>query len=94
MKKLFGLPVLISLAIFWSCQKQQTEEERKAEIERQVEERLATERQAQSEQQLAQRQIELDAREKALSEKERAAESAPAGRSLRDAAAKARLQHP
>ena len=77
MKKLFGLPVIISLAIFCSCQKQQTEEERKTEIERQVQERLAAERQAQSEQQLAQRQAELDTREKALSEKERAAESAP-----------------
>jgi hypothetical protein len=54
MKKLFGLPVLISLAIFWSCQEQQTEQEWRAEIERQVQERLATERQAQSEQQLAQ----------------------------------------
>jgi hypothetical protein len=77
MKNLFGLPVIISLAIFCSCQKQQTEEERKAEIERQVQERLASERQAQSEQQLAQRQAELDAREKALAEKERAPESAP-----------------
>jgi hypothetical protein len=77
MKKFFGLPVIISLAIFCSCQKQQTEEERKTEIERQVQERLAAERQAQSEQQLAQRQAELEAREKALSEKERAAESAP-----------------
>ena len=77
MKKLFGLPVIISLAIFWSCQKQQTEDERKAEIERQVQKRLATERQARSEQQLAQRQAELDAREKALSEKEKVAESAP-----------------
>jgi hypothetical protein len=77
MKNLLGLPVIISLAIFCSCQKQQTEEERKAEIERQVQERLASERQAQSEQQLAQRQAELDAREKALAEKERAPESAP-----------------
>jgi hypothetical protein len=77
MKKLFGLPVIISLAIFCSCQKQQTEEERKTEIERQVQERLTAERQAQSEQQLAQRQAELDAREKALAEKQRAAESVP-----------------
>ena len=48
MKKLFGLPVIISLAIFCSCQKQQTEEERKTEIERQVQERLAAERQGHS----------------------------------------------
>src|SRR4029450_11627839 len=52
MKKLFGLPMIICLAIFCSCQKQQTEEERKTEIERQVQERLASERQAQNEQQL------------------------------------------
>jgi hypothetical protein len=77
MKKLFGLPTIICLAIFCSCQKQQTEEERKTEIERHVQERLASERQAQNEQQLAQRQAELDGREKALTEKERAAESAP-----------------
>jgi hypothetical protein len=74
MKKLFGLPMIICLAIFCSCQKQQTEEERKTEIERQVQERLAAERQAQNEQR---RQAELDGREKALTEKERAAESAP-----------------
>ena len=77
MKIFFSLPVIISLAVFCSCQKQQTEEERKAEVERQVQERLAAERQAQSEQQLAQRQAELDAREKALAEKQQAAESAP-----------------
>jgi hypothetical protein len=77
MKKFFGLPVIISLAIFCSCQKQQTEEERKTEIERQVQERLAAERQAQTEQQLAQRQAELEAREKSLAEKQQAAESAP-----------------
>ncbi|HZA38799.1 MAG TPA: DUF6600 domain-containing protein [Candidatus Baltobacteraceae bacterium] len=83
MKKYFGLPVIISLAIFCSCQKQQTEEERKAEVERQVQERLAAERQAQSEQQLAQREADLEAREKALAaEKERAAESAPVAQAL------------
>jgi hypothetical protein len=77
MKNLFALPVIISLAIFCSCQRQQTEEERKAEVERQVQERLAAERQAQSDQQLTQREAELDAREKALAEKQRAAEGAP-----------------
>jgi hypothetical protein len=77
MNKLSGLPLIISLAIFCSCQKQQTEEERKTEIERQVQERLAAERQAQTEQQLAQREADLDVREKALAEKQRAPESAP-----------------
>jgi hypothetical protein len=75
--------VIISLAIFCSCQKQQTEEERKAEVERQVQERLGAERQAQSEQQLAQREADLEAREKALAaEKERVAESAPVAEAL------------
>jgi hypothetical protein len=83
MKKLFSLPVIISLAIFCSCQKQQTEEERKAEVERQVQERLAAERQTQSEQQLAQREADLEAREKALAAgKERVAESAPVAEAL------------
>jgi hypothetical protein len=77
MKKLFGLPVIICLAVFCSCQKQQTEEERNTEIQRQVEQRMAAERQAQSEQQLAQREAELNAREKALAEKGQAAENAP-----------------
>jgi hypothetical protein len=46
MKKLFAMPVIIALVIFLSCQKQQTEEERNAEIERQVQQRFAAERQA------------------------------------------------
>ena len=72
MKNLFALLMIIALATFCSCEKQQTEEERNAEIERQVQQRVAAERQTQAEQQLAQRQSELDAREKALSEKENA----------------------
>jgi hypothetical protein len=61
------------LALFGACQKQQTEAERNAEVERQVSERLAAERQAAEQQRLAQRQDELDARIKALSEQERSA---------------------
>ena len=68
MKKFCALFVIIVLAGFVSCQKQQTEEERKAEIDRQVEERLAAERQAQEKEQLAQRAADLDAREKALAD--------------------------
>ena len=70
MKNLFALLMIIALATFCSCEKQQTEEERNAEIERQVQQRVAAERQTQAEQQLAQRQSELDAREKALAGKE------------------------
>jgi hypothetical protein len=78
MKRSFALPAILTLVIFCSCQKQQTEEERNAEIERQVQQRLAAERQDQAEQQLAQRQAELDAREKVLAEKQNAAADTPA----------------
>ena len=72
MKKFCTLFVIIVLAGFVSCQKQQTEEERKAEIDRQVEERLAAERQTQEKDQLAQRAADLDAREKALADQQNA----------------------
>ncbi|HEY6070195.1 MAG TPA: DUF6600 domain-containing protein, partial [Chthoniobacterales bacterium] len=73
MKKFYVvLAVVTATAAFVACQKQQTEEERKAEVERQVQERLAAERQTQQQQQLDQRQADLDAREKALAEKENA----------------------
>jgi hypothetical protein len=73
MKKLFALPLIIILTIFGGCQKQQTEEERNAEIERQIQQRLTAEHQAQEKQELAQREAELEAREKALAEKQNAA---------------------
>jgi hypothetical protein len=77
MKKVFVLPVLIAVAALISCQKQQTEAEKNAEVERQVQERLAAEHQAEQQQQLSQRQADLDAREKALAEKENAAATTP-----------------
>src|SRR3982074_1019708 len=70
MKKFCIVCACVALAGFVSCQKQQTEEERKAEIDRQVEQRLAAERQAQEKEQLAQRAADLDAREKALADKQ------------------------
>jgi hypothetical protein len=76
MKKFCILPLVAALAFFVSCQKQQSEEERKAEVERQVQERLAAERQADEKQRLAQQQADLEAREKALAAKE-AAVAAP-----------------
>ncbi len=76
MKKFCILPLIAALAFFVSCQKQQTEEEKKAEVERQVQERLAVERQADEKQRLAQQQADLEAREKALAEKEAAAAAA------------------
>src|ERR1043166_7263641 len=57
---------------FASCQKQQSEADRNAEVEREVQARLAAEHQAAEQQKLAERQAELDAREKALADKERA----------------------
>jgi hypothetical protein len=75
MKKFSGLGIAIALAFFVSCGKQQTEAERNAEIERQVQQRLAAERQADEQQKLAQREADLKAREDALAQKEK--ESAP-----------------
>src|SRR6266404_3785328 len=69
MRKFFVVPAVIALATVVSCQKQQTEAEKNAEIERQVQERLAAEHQAEQQQQLSQREAELAAREKALAEK-------------------------
>src|ERR1041385_4472700 len=78
MKNLFVLPLVIALSIFCSCQKQQTDAERQAEINRQVQQRLDAEHQAQEKEKLAQRESELNAREKALPEKQNAvAESSP-----------------
>ena len=70
MKKLLAVPVIVALAMFCSCQKQQqTEEERNAQIEQQVQQRLTAERQADKEEQLARQKSELEARENALAEK-------------------------
>ncbi|HEX4631646.1 MAG TPA: DUF6600 domain-containing protein [Chthoniobacterales bacterium] len=77
MKKLSVFPLLAALAVFVSCQKQQTEEERKAEVERQVQDRLAAEKAAADKEQIAKQQAELDAREKALADREAAATATP-----------------
>src|SRR6266699_3585485 len=80
MKKFFTFAAVIAVATLVSCQKQQTEAEKNAEVERQVQERLAAEHQAEQQQQLQQQQADLDAREKALAEKENAAAATPARR--------------
>src|SRR5881392_614751 len=80
MRKFFVVPAVIAVATLVSCQKQQTEAEKNAEVERQVQERLAAEHQAEQQKQLQQQQAELDAREKALAEKENAAAATPARR--------------
>jgi len=71
-KRIFALLLVIALSIFSSCQKQQTDAERQAEIDRQVQQRLDAEHQAQEKEKLAQREDELNAREKALAEKQNA----------------------
>src|ERR1700731_4608409 len=70
MKRFFALSAIIAVVALGSCRKQQTDAEKNAEVERQVQERLAAEHQAQQQKELEQRQANLDAREKALAEKE------------------------
>ena len=74
MKKFFVLPLVVAFSIFCSCQKQQTEAERQADIQREVQRQLDVEHQAQEKEKLAQQQSDLDAREKALADKQSAAE--------------------
>ena len=66
-EKIFcALGIAIALAFFVSCGKQQTEAEKNAEIERQVQQRLAAEHQAEEQQKLAQREADLKAREESV----------------------------
>ena len=80
MKNFFTLSIALGLAALVSCQKQQTEAEKNAEIERQVQQRLAAEHQADQEKTLAQRESDLDAREKALTDKENQTTPVPSAR--------------
>src|SRR5947207_3786810 len=73
MKKFSVFPLIAALAVFVSCQKQQTDEERKAEVERQVQDRLAAEKLTSEKERVLQQQAELEAREKALASREAAA---------------------
>src|SRR5258707_15897756 len=85
MKNLFVFPAVVVLAGLISCQKQQTEAEKNAEVDRQGQEGLAAEHQAEQEQQLTQRQADLGAGGKALAGKEKATRSAPAPRERAEA---------
>lgn len=71
MKKYLLLPLLAasSLALS-SCEKPQTDAQRQAEIDRQVQQRLDAEHQAGAQKNLDQRQADLDARERALRDQE------------------------
>jgi hypothetical protein len=77
MKQLFGLLVIISLTIFCSCQKQLTEAEIQALIEREVKRQLAAEHEAE-EKELERRRTEFNARKNALLGRKAAPRSAPA----------------
>src|SRR5215204_2168535 len=69
--KLSSLFLIVSLwGLVASCEKPQSEAEKNAQIEREVQQRVAAERQADEQQRLAQQQAELDARETALAENE------------------------
>ncbi len=78
MKHFRLITVLALSASFVACQKQQTDEERKAEVDRQVQERLAAERQQQQAQDLAQREASVSEREQALNTPQTTATVAPA----------------
>ena len=71
MKRIFLLSLAAALGLCaGACQKEPSDAERKAEIERQVQERVAAEHQAEEQQKMAQREADLNAREQALSERE------------------------
>src|SRR5947209_2635617 len=72
-KKIFVLLAIVCLSGFSGCQKQQTEEERNAQIEREVQNRLATEQQKQKEQELDKREADIDAKQKDLADSQAAA---------------------
>ena len=73
MNKLALIPVAIALTLFVSCGKQQTEAEKNAEVERQVQQRLEAEHQAEARRQLAAREADLATREKELADQRIAA---------------------
>src|SRR3954470_1830819 len=66
MKRISLIAAAVTLIGVWGCQKQETTETRDAQVEREVQSRLTAERQAQQQQQLAQREADLDAREKSM----------------------------
>lgn len=73
------LPLLLAFALaFVSCGKQQSDADRQAEIDRQVQPRLDAEHQAETQRNLDQRQSGLDAREQALADKENQPTATPA----------------
>ncbi|MDQ2658933.1 MAG: hypothetical protein M3Y03_00770, partial [Verrucomicrobiota bacterium] len=77
MKNFIFFPLVAALAFIVSCEKPQNEADKNAQIEREVQQRLDAQRQADDQQRLTQQQGDLDAREKALADKEAVANSVP-----------------
>ncbi len=73
MKKFSFVAVAAAAGLLVSCQRPQSEPASNAEIEREVQQRIAADRQADEQQRLAQQQADLDAREQALADREAAA---------------------
>src|SRR5437868_10405485 len=72
MKTIFALSlILIAALTLGSCRKQQNDAEHQAEVDREVQRRLDAEHQVQEKEQLAQREAELNSREKALADKQK-----------------------
>lgn len=82
MKNFSFLAVAAAASFLVSCEKPQSEAEKSAQIEREVQQRLAAERQADEQQRLAQQQADLNAREQALTDREAAAKVGAAARSV------------
>lgn len=70
MKKLSFFAGIAAVLFNVSCQRPQSEAERNAQVEQEVQQRLAAERQADEQQRLAQQQADLNAREQALADRE------------------------
>src|SRR5256885_6516251 len=66
MKNLRRLVFAVAFLVLAACSKQQTEAERQAEVNREVEQRVAAEHQTQQQQELDQREADLKAREQTL----------------------------
>lgn len=67
------IPFVLALALLAGCEKPVSETDKNAQVEREVQARLAAEHQTAEAQRLAQQQADLDARERALADKEQAA---------------------
>ncbi len=71
------LTIAAAFALIVSCEKPPSEADKNAQVEKEVQARLAAEHQADDQQRLAQQQADLDAREKALADKESASAATP-----------------